>query len=227
MDGLDKFLDRAAAHHGGLGKVEAALPTPLTPARLKRLGDDRYLSAMAKQIFKAGFVWRVVDQKWPGFEKAFEGFVPETVAFWDDERLEALAKDETIIRNPQKIRAVAANAHFVVDMAKEHGRFANLIADWPGGDIVGLWAHLKKHGTRLGGMTGSIFLRTVGKDSFILTDDVVAVLIGQGVVAKAPTSKKDLAAAQAAFNQWQQESGRPLAHISRIVAMSLGPRSKS
>jgi 3-methyladenine DNA glycosylase Tag len=224
MESLDTLLEQAAAHHGGLDKVEAKLPTSLTVAKLKRLGDDRYLSAMAKQIFKAGFVWRVVDQKWPGFEEAFESFVPATIAFWDDERLAALAKDTRIIRNPQKIRAVAANANFVVETAKEHGRFANLIAGWPDLDIVGLWTHLKKHGARLGGMSGPNFLRTVGKDTFILTDDVVNVLIGQGVVTKTPTSKKDLAAAQTAFNRWHEESGRPLAHISRIVAMSLGPR---
>ena len=40
----------------------------------------------------------------------------------------------------------------------------------------------------------------VGKDTFVPTDDMVAALKAQGVIDKAPTSQKDLAAVQAAFN---------------------------
>jgi len=42
------------------------------------------------------------------------------------------------------------------------------------------------------------------------------------VVDKAPTSKRDLAAVQAAFNRWHDESGRPIAQISRTLACSIG-----
>jgi 3-methyladenine DNA glycosylase Tag len=51
---------------------------------------------------------------------------------------------------------------------------------------------------------------------------VCAALVREGVVDKAPISKKDLAAVQAAFNRWHQETGRPYAHLSRILAMSVG-----
>jgi hypothetical protein len=44
----------------------------------------------------------------------------------------------------------------------------------------------------------------------------------EGVVAKIPSSKKDMAAVQAAFNQWHDETGRPYTHLSRILAMSMG-----
>jgi len=33
--------------------------------------DDRYLSAMAKCIFQAGFVWKVVEKMWHGFDTVF------------------------------------------------------------------------------------------------------------------------------------------------------------
>ena len=36
-------------------------------------GDDRYLSEMTRCIFQAGFVWRVVDNKWDDFEDVFFG----------------------------------------------------------------------------------------------------------------------------------------------------------
>ncbi len=50
----------------------------------------------------------------------------------------------------------------------------------------------------------------VGKDTFIPTDDMAAALIAQKVIDKPPTSQRDLALVQQAFNQWHAESGRPL-----------------
>ncbi|WP_315980150.1 hypothetical protein [Aliamphritea spongicola] len=42
------------------------------------------------------------------------------------------------------------------------------------------------------------------------------------MIDKAPTAKRDLALVQNAFNTWQQESGRPLAHISRLLSYTVG-----
>ena len=81
---------------------------------------------------------------------------------------------------------------------------------------------LKKRGSRLGGHTGQYFLRFMGKDTFVFSKDVVSTLIAQGIVDKEPTNRKELHATQQAFNQWKNESGRPLCQISRILAMSVG-----
>ena len=98
------------------------------------------------------------------------------------------------------------------------GSFGALIADWPVSDIVGLWKYLAKHGCQLGGLSAPRFLRMVGKDTFIPTDDMVAALKAQKIIDKAPTSLKELAAVQAAFNQWQAQSGRPLCQLSVMLA---------
>ena len=74
----------------------------------------------------------------------------------------------------------------------------------------------------MGGNTGPYFLRTVGKDTFLLTRDVVTYLIGQGLVDKHPNSQRDLKLVQSTFNDWQQQSGRTMAEISRIVAYTVG-----
>ena len=58
----------------------------------------------------------------------------------------------------------------------------------------------------------------VGKDTFIPTDDMVAALKAQEVIDKAPTSLRDLALVQAAFNRWHEESGRPLCQLSVMLA---------
>jgi len=111
-----------------------------------------------------------------------------------------------------------------VSVAKQHGSFGKFLANWPETDQVGLMDYLHKNASRLGGATCQYFLRFEGWDAFILSGDVVKALIREGVVAKNPTSKKDLAAVQAAFNQWRKESKRPVREISRILALSVGPK---
>jgi hypothetical protein len=61
----------------------------------------------------------------------------------------------------------------------------------------------------------------VGKPSFIFSPDVVARLIAEGIVDKEPSSKRELAAVQAAFNEWNVQSGRSLSAVSRLLAMTV------
>ena len=61
----------------------------------------------------------------------------------------------------------------------------------------------------------------VGKDTFIPTYDVVAGLNAQGIIDKVPTSLKDLATVQGAFNQWHAESGRPMCQLSLMLAYTV------
>ena len=55
----------------------------------------------------------------------------------------------------------------------------------------------------------------------MLSEDVVKALIAQRVIEKAPTSKKALAAVQAAFNAWHEESGRSYSEISRTLSATI------
>lgn len=216
------FLDRAIANRGSLAAVEEHLPAPRSADELRAYPADRYLSMMTKQVFRAGFVWKVIEAKWDGFEDVFEGFDPHRLALLSDEDLETIAGDTRIIRNYRKVLSVRRNAQYVLDQAARHGSFGTFIADWPEDDIVGLWSHLKKHAARLGGNSGPMFLRMVRKDTFVLSADVSKALIGAGVVEKAPTSARAQAAVQNAFNAWHDESGRPYCQISRILALSVG-----
>jgi 3-methyladenine DNA glycosylase Tag len=178
---------------------------------------------MAKRIFCSGFVWRVIEQKWPGFEAAFERFDVARLNFEPDEYWERLASDTRIVRHPQKIKSVRENARFVAEIAREHGSFGKFLAGWPKDDQVGLLELLAKRGSRLGGRTGQYFLRFIGWDGFVLSGDVVLCLRDAGCdIAEAPTSRKDLRKAQEQMNAWARESGLPMTHVSRICAMSIG-----
>ena len=211
----------AAERKGGADEIEAQLDRPLSREELYEIGDDRWLSAMARGVFQAGFSWKVIEAKWPGFENAFEGFEPGRVLFMADEGLDRWLSNKAIVRNGQKIQSVVDNAAFLVDLANEHGSAARFFADWPDEDYVGLLDVMKKRGGRLGGTTGQYLMRKMGKPSFIMSRDVVARLIAEGVIDKAPTSKKAMAAVQQAFNNWSEESGRSFNEISRVLAMSL------
>ncbi|PKQ39146.1 DNA-3-methyladenine glycosylase I [Pseudomonas sp. o96-267] len=214
-----KWLHEFCLNRFGSAKaLEAMLPQPRSDAELRALSDDRYLSLISLRIFRAGLKHSLVDAKWPAFEQVFFGFDPEKVVLMGAERLENLMQDARLIRHLGKLKSVPRNAQFILDVRREKGSFGALIADWPVTDIVGLWKYLAKHGSQLGGLSAPRFLRMVGKDTFIPTDDMVAALKAQDVIDKAPTSLKDLAAVQAAFNQWQAESGRPLCQLSVMLA---------
>lgn len=220
---FQKIRARAAKRKGG----EQALASLLGPmpdnAAVAKVPDDRILSTMAERIFAAGFVWRVIEQKWPGFEEAFLGFEPKRLLFQPDDFWHELASDSRIVRNPQKIKSVRDNAAFVDRVSKEHGSFGRFIADWPADDQVGLTAYLAKHGSRLGGNTGQYFLRWLEWDTFVVSADMAAALRDAGLdIAENPTSKRDLDKIQAQINRWSAESGLPRRHISRILAMSIG-----
>ncbi|TNE91879.1 MAG: 3-methyladenine DNA glycosylase [Deltaproteobacteria bacterium] len=220
MQTLAEIYETAYERHGDAlePRVEVEVRTP---AELAALGDDRWLAQMAQRIFSAGFVWSVVEAKWPGFEEAFEGFHVPTVAGYTADDIGRLKQDTRIIRNGPKIAATVENARFVQDVSEAHGGFGRWIGEWPDDDVIGLWDALAKGGSRLGGATGPMMLRFLGKDTFILSNDVVARLVAEGIVSKKPTSKRDLAAVQDAFRAWRAESGRSYGAISRILACSI------
>ncbi|MCW5773595.1 MAG: DNA-3-methyladenine glycosylase I [Rhodospirillaceae bacterium] len=228
MPAFKTIRARAAKRKGGEAALKELLAPVPKPAALAKLSDDRILAEMTKRIFSAGFVWSVIEQKWPGFEEAFLSFQPKRLLAQPDEFWEKLTSDTRIVRNGQKIMSVRANAKFVAEISAEHGGFGRFLAAWPATDIVGLLELLAKRGSRLGGMTGQYLLRFLGKDTFVTSRDVVACLRDAGVeIGEAASSKKDLRKIQDCFDAWAKETGLPLTHLSRLCALSIGENHDS
>ena len=214
---------RAEKRKGGPKALEKLLPKKPDLKALAKIPDDRMLSEMTQRVFSAGFAWSVIENKWPGFEKAFFGFKPTKLLFQPDDFWDALLSDTRIVRNGAKIASVRENAAFVQEISNEHGSFGKFLAKWPSSDQVGLLDLLAKRGNRLGGNTGQMFLRFVGWDGFVTSQDVAACLLDAGLdIATEVKSKGDLAKVQAQFNAWAAETGLPYVHLSRICAMSAG-----
>src|SRR6201991_1495822 len=217
------ILARAEKRKGGTAALKKLLPGRPDAKTLEKLGDDRILAEMTQRVFSAVFAWSVIEQKWPGFEKAFLGFKPAKLTFQPDDYWHDLLSDTGIVRNGAKINSVRDNAAFVQEIAKEHGSFGKFLAKWPSADEIGLLDLLSKRGSRLGGNTGQMFLRFVGWDGFVTSQDVVACLRDAGLdIGTEVKSKGDLAKVQAQFNAWAEETGLPYVHLSRICGMSVG-----
>ena len=214
---------RAEKRKGGPKALEKLLPGKPDLKALAKIADDRILAEMTRRVFSAGFAWSVIENKWPGFEKAFLGFKPAKLVFQPDDFWDGLLSDAAIVRNGAKIQSVRENAAFGQEISKEHGSFGKFLSQWPSSDQVGLLNLLAKRGSRLGGNTGQMLLRFVGWDGFVTSQDVVACLRDAGLdIAEEVKSKGDLAKVQAQFNAWATATGLSYVHLSRICAMSIG-----
>lgn len=214
------FYERALARKGKQ-ELNARLPKLRSADELRAQTDAYYLAEMTRGIFRAGFVWRIIDAKWPGFEDAFSGFVP---LYWQQvppERLEQLADDTRIIRNWQKIETVPVNARMIVEVSEDYGSFGEFLAQYPSSEQAQLLTFFKKQGSRLGGATAQHFLRRVGWDGYVLSPDVLTALRNHKLLDASENSQRGLAQVQKAFNAWHDETGLPYAHLSRILSMTV------
>lgn len=201
--------------------ISELMPSYLSSSALESQSDSFYLSTQSRRVFRAGLKHSLVDAKWPAFEKAFFGFSPLRVAMMSDDELDELMANRSIIRHWNKIKAVRVNASLFIELIDQHGCIGRWLSQWPVEDITGLWLFLKKQGAQMGGNSAASFLRMAGKDSFVLSEDVIVALMAQGIVDKRPASQKDLRVVQQAFNTWREQSAWPLCHLSRLLAMTV------
>ena len=220
MENFAKICKRAAARKGGEKALELMLRPIQESTDLTKISDADVLAEMTKCVFRSGFVWKIIEAKWPGFQTAFSDFDVMHCAMLADEDLEVLQGNAEIVRHGKKIASVRANAQYILDVRADYGSFNQFLSQWPDDDFIGLWEHMKKNGSRLGGQTGRYFLRFIGYDTPMLSRDVVTALITANVVDKDPTSKKAQQSVQKAFITWQHESKRSLKEISRVLALS-------
>lgn len=65
---------------------------------------------LSLEAFQAGLSWLTILRRREAFRAAFEGFVVDRVAAFDEDRVETLMADSGIIRNRRKIEAAVTNA---------------------------------------------------------------------------------------------------------------------
>jgi DNA-3-methyladenine glycosylase I len=131
---------------------------------------------MTLEAFQSGLSWITILRKRENFRAAFDHFVPERVASYDETDVERLMHDAGIVRNLAKIDAAIANARVIATWGQgfadlvwsyyepDHPR-PHKLADVPSSSAasVALSRQLKKRGIRfLGPTTTYATMQAVG-----------------------------------------------------------------
>ena len=99
--------------------------------------DDRYLfEFLVLESFQAGLSWITVLKKREAFKKAFDNFVVNKVAKYDEKKVSELLENEEIIRSRGKINAAINNAKIFIDIQKEYGSFSKYIWEFTDNKII-------------------------------------------------------------------------------------------
>lgn len=128
--------------------------------------DDTHLfELLLLEIFQAGLSWETVLNKRSAFKKAFDGFDPKMILKYDEEKLNELMNNSSLIRNRKKIEAVINNASIFLEISNEWGGFASYLRSFTDGKLIYEWdksfsplsdavcADLKRRGMRFIGST--------------------------------------------------------------------------
>ena len=105
---------------GSEAALQALLPVPRTPEELRSTADDRYLSLLARRVFRAGLRHAMVDARWPAFEKAFFGFDPHKVLLMGDEHIERLMQAIFDIERVWNVKIRTAKLNRWLSIMTEH-----------------------------------------------------------------------------------------------------------
>jgi DNA-3-methyladenine glycosylase I len=97
--------------------------------------DRKWFEFIVLDAFQAGLSWRTVLHKRENFRKAFDDFDPNTVAGYDEIKIQTLMQDPGIIRNQLKIRSAVVNARAFLDIQKEFGSFDEYIWNFTDGRV--------------------------------------------------------------------------------------------
>lgn len=85
---------------------------------------------------QAGLSWVTILRKREAIREEFDGFVPERVARWDQERIEKALQNPGIIRSPKKIEATIGNAQAYLDMRDAGEDFSDWLWAFTGGSPI-------------------------------------------------------------------------------------------
>jgi len=126
--------------------------------------DETYFENMTRVIFLAGLSWKMIDEKWPNFKKAFKNFSIAEVAEFDEKDIKRLMSDAGIVRNQAKIIATVNNAKQLQNIKKEHGSFQSYLDRLDkSNNYASVIKELGKKFSRLGPSSARIFIYSVGE----------------------------------------------------------------
>jgi len=79
-------------------------------------GEQALFERISLEAFQSGLSWSVILRKRQAFRAAFAAFDPQRVAGFDEQDVDRLLADASIVRNRRKIEATIGNARAVVGL---------------------------------------------------------------------------------------------------------------
>ena len=121
--------------------------------------------ALTKAVFRSGFSWRVVREKWGNFRDSFDGFDLDKVGAYGMEDVERLFGDSGIVRNKRKILATIDNARTMLSLVEEHGSFYEYLRSLDDLDYYERVKALTGQFSWLGRTGAFVFLHSVNEET--------------------------------------------------------------
>ena len=156
--------------HGSLTRPNATPYNPMyreieVPPKVTPADDSGYFEELTKAIFRSGFSWRVVRNKWANFRLGFDDFHIFKVASYGIEEMERLFQDEGIVRNRRKIIATVENARKCRVIVADHGSFYSYLRSMDEMDYRAKVKALTKDFWGLGNTGAFVFLHCVNEET--------------------------------------------------------------
>jgi DNA-3-methyladenine glycosylase I len=85
--------------------------------------DQRLFEFLVLEGAQAGLSWSTILRKREGYRRAFQDFVPEIVASFDDRKVQELLSNPEIVRNRLKVESAIRNARAFLKVKEEFGTF--------------------------------------------------------------------------------------------------------
>ncbi|WP_100012199.1 DNA-3-methyladenine glycosylase I [Lentibacillus sediminis] len=103
--------------------------------------DDQHLFEMLSlEGAQAGLSWITILRRREHYREAFDGFAPQIVSKYGEDKVSELLQNEGIIRNQLKIRSVISNAQVFLQVQEEFGSFDRYAWQFVDGEpIVNHW----------------------------------------------------------------------------------------
>ena len=136
---------------------EHEAPEQIVPQSL-----NDYLEVMTKAVFQSGLSWKVVSNKWPGFQAGFQGFDVAAVATMGESEIDTLAIDPAIVRNRRKIVATVHNAQRLIELDDEYDGIRNYLRSH--GDFYDVLKDVRKQFKYMGDTGTYYWLYVLGEE---------------------------------------------------------------
>jgi len=98
--------------------------------------DHKLFELLILENFQAGLSWECVLNKRSAFREAFDGFDPELVCRYGEDKIAELLQNEKLIRNRLKMNAAVTNANVFRKIQEEFGTFDNYIWHFTDGKTI-------------------------------------------------------------------------------------------